>query len=297
MNFIRSAVHRPVATTMGVLIVTLLGGVALTRLPVDLLPDVTSPTLTVRTNYANVGPQEVEDLVTRPIEEAVSAIAGVDTITSNSEEGESSVRVAFTWGTDLDDAAEEVRSRVDRIRGRLPIEAEIPSVVKFDLASFPIVFLGISSTSLNPIDLREFTEEQIEHRIERVPGVAAVDIRGGLRRQVQVNLDRDKMLTLGLSADRVTRMLREENLNRPAGKVEDGNLDVYLRTVGEYLGAEEIGATVVAVREGVPIYLRDIADVREGTEEITSLVRINGQPGIRLSINKQSGANTVEVAD
>ncbi len=297
MNFIRSAVHRPVATTMGVLIVTLLGGVAVTRLPVDLLPDVTSPTLTVRTDYPNVGPQEVEDLVTRPIEEAVSAIAGVDTITSNSEEGESSVRVAFTWGTDLDDAAEEVRSRVDRIRGRLPQEAETPSVVKFDLASFPIIFLGISSTSLNAIDLREFTEEQIEHRIERVPGVAAVDIRGGLRRQVQVNLDRDRMLTLGLSADRVTTMLREENLNRPAGKVEDGNLDVFLRTVGEYRGAEEIGSTVVAVREGVPIYLRDIAEVREGTEEVTSLVRINGQPGIRLSINKQSGANTVQVAD
>jgi HAE1 family hydrophobic/amphiphilic exporter-1 len=297
VSFLSASVKRPVTTTMAVMIVTLLGGVAFSRLPVDLLPEVTSPTLTVRTNYANVGPQEVEDLITRPIEEAVAAIAGVETVTGTSSEGESSVRVAFTWGTDLDAAAEEVRSRVDRIRGQFPEEADTPSVFKFDLASFPIVFLGVSSSTLDPIALRELTEERIERRLERVPGVAAVDIRGGLRRQVQVNLDRDKMLALGLSADRITRLLREENLNRPAGKVEEGNLDVFLRTVGEYRGAEEIGATVVAVREGVPIYLRDIAEVKDGTEEVTSLVRINRQPGIRLSINKQSGANTVEVAD
>jgi hydrophobic/amphiphilic exporter-1 (mainly G- bacteria), HAE1 family len=297
MSLASAAVKRPVATTMAVLIVVLFGTVALLQLPIDLLPEVTHPTLTVRTDYPNVGPQEVEDLVTRPIEEAVAAIAGVESIDSNSSEGESSVRILFSWGTDLDAAAEEVRSRVERVKGQLPEEAESPSVFKFDLAAFPIVFLGVSSSEMNPIALREFTEEQIERRLERVPGVASVDIRGGLRRQVQVNLDRDRMLALGLSADRITRMLREENLNRPAGKVEEGNLDVFLRTVGEYRGAEEIGSTVVSVREGVPIYLRDIAQVRDGTEELTSQVRINRQPGIRLSLNKQSGSNTVQVAD
>lgn len=297
MSLASAAVKRPVTTTMAVLIVCLVGTVALLQLPIDLLPEVTNPTLTVRTDYPNVGPQEVEDLITRPIEEAVAAIAGVETITSNSSEGESQVRIAFAWGTDLDAAAEEVRSRIERVKRQLPEEAETPSVFKFDLAAFPIVFLGVSSSEMNPIALREFTEERIERRLERVPGVASVDIRGGLRRQVQVNLDRDRMLALGLSADRVTRLLREENLNRPAGKVEEGNLDVFLRTVGEYRGADEIGSTVVAVREGVPIYLRDIAQVRDGTEELTSLVRIDRQPGIRLSLNKQSGSNTVEVAD
>lgn len=297
MSLASASVKRPITTTMAVLIVVLLGTVALLQLPIDLLPEVTHPTLTVRTIYPNVGPQEVEDLVTRPMEEAVAAIAGVESIHSSSSEGESSVRIQFAWGTDLDDAAEEVRSRIERVKGQLPEEAEIPTVFKFDLAAFPIVFLGVSSSELNPIALREFTEERIERRLERVPGVASVDIRGGLRRQVQVNLDRDRMLALGLSADRVTRMLREENLNRPAGKVEEGNLDVFLRTVGEYRGAEEIGSTVVAVREGVPIYLRDIAEVRDGTEEVTSIVRINREPGIQLMINKQSGANTVEVAD
>jgi hydrophobic/amphiphilic exporter-1 (mainly G- bacteria), HAE1 family len=290
------SVRRPITTIMVFSIVLLLGAIAFTRLPVDLMPELVYPTLTVRTDYPNVGPQEVEDLITRPIEEAVAAIAGVETITSTSSEGQSAVRVAFTWGTDLDEAAEEIRSRVDRIRASLPEGSQSPRVFKFDLASFPILFLGVSSPTLGPIELREFTEERINRRLERIPGVASVDIRGGLRREIQVNLDRDRMLALGLSADRITTLLREENLNRPAGRVEEGNLDIFLRTVGEYRAAEDIGATVVAVREGTPIYLRDIADVREGVEEVTTLTRINGSPGIRVAINKQSGANTVEVA-
>jgi HAE1 family hydrophobic/amphiphilic exporter-1 len=296
MSMAQQAVKRPITTGMVFLIVILLGGIAFSQLPVDLMPEITYPTLTIRTNYPNVGPQEVEDLVTRPIEEAVAAIAGVETITSQSSEGSSSVRVSFTWGTDLESVTEEVRSRIDRIRGQLPEESDPPSVFKFDLAAFPILFLGISSPTLEPIVLREFTEERIERRLERVPGVASIDIRGGLRRQVQVNLDRERMLALGLSADRVTRLLREENLNRPAGKIEEGNLDIYLRTVGEYRAADEIGATVVAVRDAKPIYLRDVAQVKEGVEEVFSLVRINGEPGVRLSINKQSGSNTVQVA-
>lgn len=296
MSLASASVKRPITTAMFFLIVILLGGIAFSRLPVDLMPELTYPTLTVRTNYPNVGPQEVEDLVTRPIEEAVAAIAGVERIDSTSSEGESSVRVSFTWGTDLDAATDEVRSRIERVRAQLPEEAETPTVFKFDLASFPILFLGVSSSSMDPIALREFTEERIERQLERAPGVASINIRGGLRRQIQVNLNRDRMLALGLSADRVTQLLRDENLNRPAGKVEEGNLDVYLRTVGEYRQAQEIGSTVVTVRDGVPIYLRDIADVTEGVEEITSLVRIDGEPGIRIDISKQSGANTVQVA-
>jgi HAE1 family hydrophobic/amphiphilic exporter-1 len=291
------SVRRPVTTVMAFLIVILVGAIAFSRLPVDLMPELVYPTLTVRTDYPNVGPQEIEDLITRPIEEAVAAIAGVETITSSSSEGQSSVRVSFTWGTDLDEASNEIRTRVDRIRGSLPEGAETPTVFKFDLASFPILYLGVSSPEMGPVDLRELTEERIERRLERVPGVAAVDVRGGLRRQIQVNLDRSKMLALDLSADQITRLLSQENLNRPAGKVEEGNLDIYLRTVGEYKTAPEIGATVVAVREGKPLYLRDIAEVQEGVEEVTTITRIDGSPGIRVAINKQSGANTVQVAD
>ncbi len=297
MSLATLSVRRPVTTIMFFLIVILLGGIAFTRLPVDLMPELVYPTLTVATDYSNVGPQEVEDLISRPIEEAVAAIAGVETITSTSSEGRSSVRVSFTWGTDLDEAADEIRTRIDRIRDDLPEGSQAPRVYKFDLASFPILFLGVSSDTMGPIELREFTEERINRRLERIPGVASIDIRGGLRRQIQVNLDRDKMLALGLSADEITRLLREENLNRPAGKVEEGNLDIFLRTVGEYKAADEIGSTVVAVRDETPIYLRDVAQVSDGVEEVTTITRINGKSGVRVGINKQSGANTVEVAE
>jgi hydrophobic/amphiphilic exporter-1 (mainly G- bacteria), HAE1 family len=297
MSLPAASVRRPITAIMLSLVVILLGSIAFTRLPVDLMPELVYPTLTIRTEYPNVGPQEIEDLISRPIEEAVAAIAGVEEITSSSSEGNSTVRVAFTWGTDLDEAADEIRTRIDRIRSTLPEGSQPPRVFKFDLSAFPIIFLGVSSQSMGPIELREFTEERINRRLERIPGVASIDIRGGLRRQIQIELDRDRMLSLGLSADEVTRLLREENLNRPAGKVEEGNLDVFLRTVGEYRAAEEVGATVVAVREGTPIYLRDIAEVKEGVEEITTYTRINGQPGIRVAINKQSGANTVQVAN
>ena len=296
MSLATLSVRRPVTTIMFFLIVILLGSIAFTRLPVDLMPELVYPTLTVATDYPNVGPQEVEDLITRPVEEAVAAIAGVEQITSSSSEGQSSVRIAFTWGTDLDEAADEIRTRIDRIRDNLPEGSAPPRVYKFDLASFPILFLGVSSDEMGPIELREFTEERVNRRLERIPGVASIDIRGGLRRQIQVNLDRDKMLALDLSADEITRLLREENLNRPAGKVEEGNLDIFLRTVGEYQAAEEIGSTVVAVRDETPIYLRDIAEVTDGVEEVTTITRINGRSGVRVAINKQSGANTVEVA-
>lgn len=296
MSLTATSVRRPVATVMFFLIVILLGGIAFWQLPVDLMPEVSYPTLTLRTDYPNVGPQEVEDLITRPVEEAVAGIAGVEEITSSSGEGESNVRVAFTWGTDLDAAADEVRARIDRIRGSLPEGAEPPQVFKFDLSSFPVLFLGVYSDVLDETELRQFTEDRIERRLERVAGVAAVEIRGGLRRQIRVDLDRDRLLALGLSAGEVTRLLREENLNRPAGKVEEGNLDLYLRTVGEYKTPAQVGATVVAVRDGRPLYLRDVARIYEGVEEVTSQVRINGEPGIRVAINKQSGANTVEVA-
>jgi hydrophobic/amphiphilic exporter-1 (mainly G- bacteria), HAE1 family len=297
MSLAELSVRRPVATTMACLVVIVLGAIAFTRLPIDLLPEVTFPSLTVQTSYQNVGPQEIEELISRPVEEAMAAIAGVEEIVSTSSEGQSTVRIAFTWGTDLDEAANEVRTRIDRIRGMLPDDADAPRVLKFDLDQFPILFLGVSSTAFDQIDLREFVDQQVKYRIERVPGVAAVDLRGGLSRQVQVNLNRDKLLSLGLSADRVTTILRQENLNRPAGKVEEGNSNIYLRTVGEFEQVEEIGATVLAVRGTSPVYLRDVADVREGVEEIVNIVRINGEPGMFMSINKQSGANTVEVAE
>ena len=295
MNISRFSIRRPVLTVMASLIVIILGGVSLSRLSIDLMPDITYPTLSISTEYENASPEEVEELITRPIEEAMSAVPGVEEVTSVSADGRSSVRVTFTWGSNLDEAANDIRERLDRVIPRLPEDAERPRLRKFDLASFPILIMGVSS-NLDPIQIRRIIDNQVKNRIERIPGVASLGIRGGLDREIHVNLNAEKIKALGLPIDHLLNRLREENINLPAGTIERGLLDVTIRTPGIYTDLDELRNTVVAIREGVPIQLKEIATVEDAWEKVTRIVRINGKPGVRLSINKQSGKNTVEVA-
>ncbi len=296
MNIAQGSVHRPVLTAVIFLIVIVLGIVSFSRLSIDLMPEITFPTISVVTNYGNVGPQEMEESITRPIEEALAAVQGVEEITSSSSEGQSQVRVAFSWGTDLDVAANDIRDRIDRVLGRLPEDVTRPTIRKFDLSAFPIMFLGASG-NLNPLDLRRIVEDQVKYRLERVPGVASVDIRGGLNREIHVDLRGDRLKALGISTDAVLGALRSENRNVPAGLYDKGNLEVLVRTQGEYRNLDEIRNTVVTTRSGAPIRVGDVADVEDSWEEIRQLVRIDGKPGLRVSISKQSGANTVAVAE
>jgi len=295
MNLSRASVHRPVFTTMATLIVIILGGISLLRLPIDLMPDITYPTLSIRTQYLNASPEEIEELVTRPIEEAMSAVPGVEEVSSSSTEGSSSVRVTFSWGSNIQEAAGDVRDRLDRVIPRLPDDADRPVLFKFDLASFPILMLGASS-NLDPIQLRRIIDDQVKYRIERLPGVASLDIRGGLNREIHVNLDPDKVKALSLSLDQILARISAENVNLPAGTIDRGNYEVTIRTPGEFTSLDELKNTVVAMRAGAPIQLREIASVEDSYEKVTQVFRINGQPGIRLSVSKQSGTNTVDVA-
>lgn len=294
MNITRGSVGRPVLTTIIFLIVITVGVVSFSRMSIDLMPEVTYPSISVSTSYGNVGPQEMEELVTRPIEEALAAVQNVEEITSTSTEGRSSVRVAFTWGTDLDTAANDIRDRVDRVLGRLPEDIERPIIYKFDLSSFPIVYYGVSS-DMNAVDLRQFVDDQVKYRLERVPGVAAVSINGGLTREIHVNLKASKLKALGLSPDTIISALRSENQNIPAGDYKHGNLDILIRTQGEYQSLDEIRDTVITIRDGSPVLVRDVADVDDSHQEIRQTYRINGRQGLRVSINKQSGSNTVKV--
>jgi HAE1 family hydrophobic/amphiphilic exporter-1 len=280
---------------MTILIVMILGGISLTRLPIDLMPDITYPTLSINTNYENASPHEIEELITRPIEEALSAVPGVQEVTSVSAEGVSQVRVNFTWGTDLDAAANDVRDRLDRVVAILPDEAERPVLRKFDMASFPILIMGAAS-SLDPVQLRRLIDDQIKYRIERLPGVASLDISGGLDREIHVNLSSDKIKAMGLSLDQILQKIKAGNVNVPAGNIERGTMDVMLRTPGEFTDLHELRETVVAVRDGAPIQLKEIASVEDSWQKIRRIVRINGKPGVRLAVLKQSGTNTVEVA-
>ncbi|MEZ5288806.1 MAG: efflux RND transporter permease subunit [Vicinamibacterales bacterium] len=296
MSIPRLAIHRPVTMFMISFVIVLLGAISLTRLPVDLMPDTEFPSITVRVNYAGVGPLEMEELVTRPIEQAVSAVAGLERVQSTSSEGNATIRLNFVWGTDLSEAADDVRTRVDRVRGRLPEDADPPTIFKFDSNSMPILGIGVEG-DYDAVTLRELAQNDLSPRLERVPGVAAVTIDGGLRRQIRVDLSREKITALNLSPDRVVQILRTENQNIPLGEVNDATRTLLLRSPGQFVNLDEIRNTVVLTRAGVPVYLKDIADVKDSTEDRRAITRINGRPGIRMRVTKQSGTNTIQIAE
>jgi len=290
------AIRRPVFSTVVFLILTLLGAVSFMRLPVDLMPDITLPSITVSTRYEGVGPEEMEELVSIPLERALSSTPSVKEIVSTSSEGSSSIRLSFEWGIDIESAMDDVRTRVDRARGMLPDDAEPPSIFKFDVNVFPILFLGVSS-DLPPLELREFCEKQIQYRFERIAGVAQADVWGGLEREIHIDIDREKMHALRISTNQVISALRRENLNEPGGQVVEGDFELLMRTEGEYSSLDDIRKTMVVRRNGRPIFIEDIALVADSHAEVRNLVRVNGVPGLRMSIRKQSGANTVDVAE
>jgi HAE1 family hydrophobic/amphiphilic exporter-1 len=296
MSIPRLAIHRPVTMFMISFVIVLLGGISLTRLPVDLMPDTEFPSITVRVAYPGVGPLEMEELVTRPIEQAVSAVAGLERVESTSSEGNANVRLNFAWGTDLSEAADDVRTRVDRVRGRLPEDADPPTIFKFDSTAMPIMGVGVEG-DYDAVTLRELAQNDLSPRLERVAGVAAVTVDGGLRRQIHVNLSREKITALNLSPDRVVQILRTENQNIPLGEVNDASRTLLLRSPGQFTNLEEIRNLVVLTREGVPVYMKDIAEVRDSTEDRRQITRINGRPGIRMRVTKQSGTNTVQIAE
>jgi len=295
MSIPRLAIHRPVTMFMISGVITLLGIISLSKLPVDLMPEFEQPQLTVRTSYTGVGPLEMEELITRPMEQAVSAVPGVTRVESTSSEGNSQVRLNFDWGTDLSEAADEVRTRVDRMRNRLPEDADPPTIFKFDSNTLPVMQLGLEG-DYDPVTLRELAQNEISPRFERVDGVAAVNVNGGLRRQIHVELSKEKVTALNLSVNQVVLGLKQENQNTPLGEVYQGDATFLVRSQGQFASLEDIRNLVVMTRQGVPVYLRDIAEVKDTTEQRRSFMRINGRPGVQLQVQKQSGKNTVEVA-
>ena len=295
MNLPLASVRRPVFTSMVTLIVVVLGAVALSKLRIDLLPAVEMPTLTVQTGYEGASPEVMERLVTQIVEEIIGTVPGVEEMTSSSSEGESRVRVTFVWGTDIDAAATEVRARLEDELEELPDEVTRPTIRNFDVNSFPVVLLGIASR-LDPVETTTLIEEQIRYRFARVPGVAQVDAWGGYNREVRVELDAGRVRALGLPLNDILEAIRDANLDLPAGEIEAGKYEVTLRAPAEFKTVEEIGEIVVMIRDGAPITLSEVADVRDTYERLTRIVRVNGRLGLRLAIRKQADANTVEVS-
>jgi HAE1 family hydrophobic/amphiphilic exporter-1 len=295
MNLPKFSVRRPIFITMVTLIVVILGVVSLTRLRIDLLPNIELPTVTIRTQYEGASPEVMERLVTQIIEEIVATVPGVEELTSQSSEGNSRVRVQFMWGTDIDTAALDVLATLEDEINELPDDIVRPRIHKFDVNSFPVVILGISSR-LDPVELTQLIENQIRYRFARVPGVAQVDTWGGFKREVRIALDPDRVRALGVPLDRVIEAIRNANLDLPAGSIEQGRYEVRLRAPAEFVNIDQIRDTVILEREGSQVTLSQIAEVSDTYEKLTRIVRVNGERGLRVAIRKQADANTVEVA-
>ncbi len=296
MKIATLSIRRAVTFTMIYVFVIGFGLFGLSRLKIDLYPDVTFPVIAIITTYTGVAPADMENLVTKPIEEAVASVENIKHIRSQSKLGASLILAEFDWGIDIDKSEKDIRNNVDLIRDYLPDEASEPLIVAFDPQKMPILFMSVSGP-MGPAELRELGRRQIKPALERVVGVASAETAGGLKRQIQVQIEPTKLDAQGLSVDTVISAIGRENRQVPSGKLDEGASEFGIRTLSEYTSVEQIANTVIGYRGETPIYVKNVAEVQDTYEERTRIIRNNREPGILLLVSKSSTANTVQVAD
>jgi hydrophobic/amphiphilic exporter-1 (mainly G- bacteria), HAE1 family len=302
MNLVEFSTRRRVTVAMVTFTFVLFGFIALGNLKVNLLPDLSYPTLTVRTEYTGAAPAEIETLVSEPLEESLGVVKNLRKIKSISRTGQSDVVLEFAWGTDMDQAGLEVRDKLELLR--LPLEAKSPVVLRFNPSTEPIMRLGLvlpekisGSRQAQLIQLRRFAEEDLKKRLEPVDGVAAVKVAGGLEDEIQVAIDSERLAQLNLSVETVINRLRQENINISAGRIEEGSERYLVRTVNQFADLDTMANMLVAnTAFGVPVKLKDVATVSQGFKERQAIIRVGGREAIELAIYKEGDANTVAVA-
>ncbi len=290
------AVDRPITFLMTSLILIGFGIFGVMQLRLDLYPDVSFPTITVYTGYEGVAPEDMEALVTRPIEEQVGSISGIRKVRSLSSQGASVVKLNFNWGTDLYEAENDVRKQLGFVARAIPNEAETPLVFSYDPNQEPIIVLAVTSEARSPRDLRTYSTQVLEQRIERVNGIASAETSGGLERQINVVIDNQKMRLYNLSISDISNRLNAENIQVPAGQLIEGNTVYSLRTMGELKTVDQIKSVVVASRNGQTLMLKDVATIEDGIAQPIGNVKVNGKDGVILNIYRQSDANVVLAA-
>jgi hydrophobic/amphiphilic exporter-1 (mainly G- bacteria), HAE1 family len=298
------SVTRPVAVSMAFIAVIVFGMVSYSRLQVDLLPDLSFPTVSIETEYPGVGPREIENLVSRPIEEAISVVQGVWQVTSRSRPGRSEITVQFRWGTDMDFAALDLRERLDLIN--LPPDAGRPTIARYDPASEPVIrFALVSDRALDPrlpgdrqdlIALRWLAEEQVRRALEGIEGVAAVRITGGLEEEILVEVDESRLAQLGIPFTQVAQRLAAENINLAGGILEEGDAQYVVRTVNEFVEVDEMLRVVVGTADGAPILLDDVARVRREAAERETVSLVSGNEAVEVAVLRESTANIVALS-
>ncbi|PKM93552.1 MAG: multidrug ABC transporter [Firmicutes bacterium HGW-Firmicutes-1] len=295
MNISELAVKRPVTTVMLILIVVVLGAVSFSRIGIDLFPNIEIPVAIVSTSYANVAPVEIETLITKPIEEALGTVENIDVIQSITMEGNSIVVAQFDFGTDMDFTSLKMREKVDMVKGFLPEGASDPMVMQIDPNAGAIMQISVSGTDV--ATLQAYAENDLKSRLERIKGVASVDISGGYENYVSIQVYTDRLNGYGLSMDTIAQNLAAQNLNLPAGKVNKGDKSLLVRMVGEFKSIEDVKNIPILLATGKVICLQDVAEIALENKELTSISKVNGESAVSLSVQKQSGTNTVAVAD
>ena len=296
MNLSNLAVKRPVMITMIVLVIVLLGAISLNRLPIDLFPEIELPIAVVFTSYTEAGPQEVENLVTKPIEGAIAAAGNIDTVNSITSQGNSIIIAQFNTGTDMDFAALDMREKIDMVKGFLPDDASEPMVLKIDPNIMPIMQISIS-TDGDLAELQSLAEDTFSQRFERLEGVASVSVGGSFVKEVEIAVEQDSLSSYGLSINQLAQVIGAGNINLSGGSVDKGTQKLSVRVVGEFSTIDEIKDMPITLATGEVIKLSDVAAVKLTNKDISTISRTNGKDSISISIQKQSGKNTVQAAN
>jgi len=293
MNYIRGAISRPVTVSMFVVAVILFGIVSLDRLALNLLPDISYPSLTIDTAYTDAAPEEVENLITQPVEEAVGVVSGLTRISSVSRPGQSEVVLEFNWDTDMDLAVLDVREKLDFVE--LPRDAEKSVILRFDPSRDPIMRVRLQGLSDLRV-LRFFAEKELKKNLESMDGVAAIKVVGGLEEEIQINIDEKKLAELNIPITQVTDILQRENLNMASGSLYDQESSYMVRTLNEFKSLGEMRRIIIRDEGGRQVRLEDIAEVVRGAKDREVIARLDGRESVEVAIYKEGDANTVTVS-
>lgn len=294
---ISTFIKRPVFTTMLVLLLVVFGMGAYPSLGIDLNPDVDFPIVNVTITYTGASPEEIESLITKPIEDAVSSVSGIKTLSSVSREGSSQTTIEFEFGTNAKLAANEVREKVAGVRKRLPEQIDEPVVQRFDITAQAILYFSLSSDVRSRGEIRKIAVDIVKDELQRLDGVAEVNVYGASEREIQIYLDPQKLEAYNVTFQRIMEIANSQNLNTPGGRVNEKGTELTVRTIGKYRSVQDIQNIVVANQQGRLIRMSDVANVVDGWEEERVYARTNGTPSVMLAVQRQSGSNTVEVAE
>ena len=295
MSIFKSAVNKPTTTVMVFMAVIVMGIYSLVYIPIDLFPEMEPPFVSVMTTYPGANASDIETNITRPLEDAFNTVENLKEITSVSSDNFSVIAMEFDWGADLNEASNDIRDAIDLIFDALPEDANRPTIFKFNLSMIPVVFYAITAEESYE-GLEKILEERIINPLNRIEGIGSANLVGAPKRRIYVEADPVKLEAFNLSVEQIGNAIHAENMNLPAGNIKMGMMDYQLRVEGEFRESYELNDLVVGYFQGAAIYLKDVAEVRDGLRDVSQEERINSQQGVRLFVMKQSGANTVRIA-